>query len=153
MTKVFDLKCNYGHVFEGWFSSHDEFNDQHSKKIIECPFCSSSEITKMVSAPYVNTSLSSNVITNKIKADESSPDKVNIVDTQANIIKGIRKILKKAEDVGSNFADVARKIHEGEEEKRSIKGTITREEHKSLQEDGIEILSIPKFLEDPSLMH
>ncbi|AGF48885.1 DUF1178 family protein [Candidatus Kinetoplastidibacterium galati] len=150
-VKVFDLKCNYGHIFEGWFSSSDEFNNQRSKKIIECPFCASSEITKLVSAPYVNTHSGSDV-TNKTKTDSLS-DKTNIANTQINIIKGIRKILKEAEDVGSNFADVARKIHDGDAEKRSIKGTVTKEEHKSLQEEGIEVLSIPEFLEDPSSMH
>ncbi|AGF48185.1 hypothetical protein of the DUF1178 family [Candidatus Kinetoplastibacterium oncopeltii TCC290E] len=150
-VKVFDLKCNYGHFFEGWFSSHDEFELQNSKKIIECPFCSSNEITKLISAPYVTKS-SRLEISNKAKIDNSS-DKVNIVDIQSNLIKEMIKILKKAENVGSNFAEIARKIHYGEEKKRSIKGIVTSEEQKSLQEDGIEILSIPKSLKDPSSMH
>ncbi|AFZ83514.1 conserved hypothetical protein of the DUF1178 family [Candidatus Kinetoplastibacterium blastocrithidii TCC012E] len=149
-VKVFDLQCEYGHTFEGWFSSHYEFDDQHSRKMIECPFCSSNKITKLVSAPYVNTKLSPDA--NNKKIDKSS-GKVNILETQINIIKTIRKILKEAENVGPNFAEEARKINNGDAEKRAIKGTVTKEEHQSLQNDEIEVLSIPEFLEDPSSMH
>jgi hypothetical protein len=47
------------------------------------------------------------------------------------------------EDVGNKFADVALKIHCGEEEKRNIKGTTTLQEEDSLREEGVRFIKIP----------
>jgi len=45
--------------------------------------------------------------------------------------------------VGSGFAEVAIRMHNGEEEKRNIKGTTTGDEEKMLKEEGIHFIKIP----------
>jgi hypothetical protein len=45
--------------------------------------------------------------------------------------------------VGNRFADVALKIHYGEEEKRNIKGTTTAQEEDNLKEEGVQFVKIP----------
>ena len=50
---------------------------------------------------------------------------------------------KNFEDVGNKFAEVALKIHYGEEEKRNIKGTTTPQEEDNLKEEGVQFIKIP----------
>lgn len=47
--KVFDLQCEQGHVFEGWFGSHEDYDAQQARGQIACPVCESSRITKRLS--------------------------------------------------------------------------------------------------------
>ena len=47
------------------------------------------------------------------------------------------------EDVGTKFADEARKIHYGEAEERGIRGKASAEEAKALAEEGIGFLPLP----------
>lgn len=50
---------------------------------------------------------------------------------------------KNFEEVGDKFAEVAMKIHMGEEDKRNIKGTTTKEEEDALKEAGVQFIKIP----------
>ncbi len=52
------------------------------------------------------------------------------------------------EDVGNKFAEVAIKIHEGDEEQRNIRGTTTPQEETSLKEEGISFVKIPMLKMD-----
>ncbi|MFA7463930.1 MAG: DUF1178 family protein, partial [Syntrophales bacterium] len=47
------------------------------------------------------------------------------------------------EEVGPKFTEIALKIKSGEEEKRNIKGTTTKEEEEILKEAGVEFVKIP----------
>ncbi len=52
--KVFNLTCEQSHVFEGWFASLEAFGDQSRRRLIACPVCGSTDVTKMLSAPRLN---------------------------------------------------------------------------------------------------
>ncbi len=52
--KVFDLQCVSGHVFEGWFSSHDDYDTQLARGLLVCPLCNDSNVIKRLSAPRLN---------------------------------------------------------------------------------------------------
>jgi hypothetical protein len=52
--KVLDLGCEMGHVFEGWFGSEDDYVDQRGRGLLTCPVCSSSVVSKRLSAPRLN---------------------------------------------------------------------------------------------------
>lgn len=52
--KVFDLQCASGHVFEGWFSSHDDYDTQLARGLLVCPLCNDSNVIKRLSAPRLN---------------------------------------------------------------------------------------------------
>ena len=47
------------------------------------------------------------------------------------------------DNVGCDFAKEALKIHYGAAEPRSIRGTSTPEEEKTLEEEGIDFIKIP----------
>ena len=50
---------------------------------------------------------------------------------------------KNFDDVGERFAEVALKIHRGEEQKRNIRGVTTDKEEETLREEGVEFMKIP----------
>ena len=54
-----------------------------------------------------------------------------------------RHIMATTEDVGSQFAEEARKIHYGEVKERGIRGQATREEADSLLDEGIAVVPLP----------
>ena len=140
--KVYNLKCQHGHSFEGWFRSNDEFLVQSDKGILSCPVCDDNVVTRLPSAAHIQAQ--------KVPASfsaEASSDagKNNVLQTEVNrkLLEVARHILENAENVGNQFAQEARKIHRKEAEERSIYGTVTTEESKELRDEGIEIFSIP----------
>ena len=54
--KVLDLRCDNGHLFEGWFGSDDDFMAQNGGGLIECPMCADKVVMRMPSAPRLNLS-------------------------------------------------------------------------------------------------
>jgi hypothetical protein len=52
-------------------------------------------------------------------------------------------VSKNFDDVGERFAEVALKIHRGEESKRNIRGVTTNKEEETLREEGVEFVKIP----------
>src|SRR3546814_17332478 len=53
--KVFDLQCESGHVFEGWFSSSDSYESQRGSGLLACPICDSRQVVRQLSASRINT--------------------------------------------------------------------------------------------------
>lgn len=62
---------------------------------------------------------------------------------QAVYLQAVREVLAQTEDVGARFADEARSIHHGDAPVRPIRGQTTPEEREALQDEGIEVLSLP----------
>ena len=56
--KVLDLQCAQHHVFEGWFGSEDDFQNQLSRGLVTCPMCGDAHVTKKLSAPRLNLNTS-----------------------------------------------------------------------------------------------
>ncbi|AZY53226.1 DUF1178 family protein [Bordetella avium] len=138
--KVFDLECEHGHLFEGWFSSHDDYDAQHNRGLLSCPVCASRSIVKRLSAPRLN------VAHLHQPSAQTSPQAL-----QAEALRQMRKWVSQTENVGPAFAVEARRIHEGEAAERPIRGTATPEERAELADDGIHVLPLPSFLDDDSL--
>ncbi|MPS26695.1 DUF1178 family protein [Pigmentiphaga sp.] len=146
--KVFDLQCEHGHVFEGWFSSHADFDTQRERGLISCPLCDSKSIDKKLSAPMLNVSGS------KAPAAPASrePGKAPMSpDMQAAMLQQLREALRQTENVGERFATEARRIHHGDAPERPIRGVATQEERRSLTEEGIAVAPIPALLDDDRL--
>jgi hypothetical protein len=58
------------------------------------------------------------------------------------------KIKENCRNVGSDFADEARKIHYGEAEPEGIYGEVSETEREQLDEEGIEIMQMPWLPQD-----
>lgn len=138
--KVLDLRCANGHRFEGWFASDDEFMDQNGRGLVECPVCGDHVVTRLPSAPRLNLSGAK-----EPPPAPPAPPKAPATDAdlQAAWLGAVRQLLADTEDVGERFAEEARRIHYGESENRGIRGQTTPEERQALNEEGIEVLSLP----------
>jgi hypothetical protein len=62
---------------------------------------------------------------------------------QAEFLKALRHVLTHTEDVGSRFAEEARRMHYGELEARNIRGQTSVREAAELMDEGIEIMPLP----------
>ncbi len=154
--KVYNLACPLDHRFEGWFASEEDCLAQQEKGMLACPVCDSTQIARMPSAPHIAKSTSTALATSKTVPNEdigsSSGDVVALTgndhshleaQVQAAFLKGMRELMGKSEDVGTSFAEEARKIHYKEAPERSIRGQTTMDEAESLREEGIEVLAVP----------
>lgn len=137
---VYDLCCGAGHGFEGWFRSAEEFESQRASAMVECPFCSDTQVTRRPSASRVN------LVAGRGEREVSE----RRLDGAAHpLIEQLRHFVKEhVEDVGRDFAEEARKMHFGDSEVRSIHGLATRQEVSDLHEEGIEAAPLPLALVD-----
>lgn len=150
--KVFDLQCDQGHLFEGWFGSHDDYDAQQARGLVTCPVCASAHITKRLSAPRLNVAhlhAPPAPASGAVRPAEAGP--AAMARMQAAVLRQIRDMVRKTENVGPRFAEEARRIHEGDADKRPIRGTATAEERLALSEDGIDVMALPDFLDDDRL--
>ena len=53
--KVYNLQCEDGHSFEGWFRSEDDFISQNKKGLFSCPICENSNISRIPSAAHIQS--------------------------------------------------------------------------------------------------
>jgi hypothetical protein len=138
--KVLDLQCPHGHRFEGWFASAEDFESQLSRKLVECPICGATEVSRLPSAPRLNLS-----------GATAAPAPGGAGEMQAQVMRALREVLEKTENVGDRFAEEARRIHYNEAPARNIRGVTTAEDAKALVEEGIEVmpLPIPAALKEP----
>ena len=144
--KVFNIKCESGHLFEGWFASHDDYDDQETRGLLTCPMCQSASIQKMPSAPRLNFGKGV-APTGPAASMTSAPVTQNEqFQLQARALQQMRALINATENVGPQFANEARRIHEGEADLRSIRGTATPEERAELIEEGIAVMTLPGFL-------
>jgi hypothetical protein len=146
--KVLDLQCESQHIFEGWFGSEDDFLFQRERSLVECPICGNASITKRLSAPRLNLTSSRGEplpLPNVIEPVE--PDR----SLQTAWLDVSRHIVANTDDVGSQFAEEARKIHYGEIPERAIRGQASQQETESLIEEGITVipLLLPDALKGP----
>jgi hypothetical protein len=159
--KVLDLQCRQGHSFEGWFGSQDDYDAQRARGLVTCPMCNDSEITKMLSAPRLNLghgNASAQTQTEAVPTEAApaaapvpSADANSVAQMQAALMNMVRHVMANTEDVGTRFAEEARKIHYGEREERNIRGQATREETEALLDEGIDVvpLPVPDALKEP----
>jgi len=134
---AFDLQCQRGHMFEGWFDNLKSFEDQNAKNMISCPHCNDTDIKKILSPVAVKSS--------------SEPDTekgVSRIDYRQLAKELLDYIHKEFDDLGTDFAKEALKIHYGVTEERNIRGTATKAEEDLLKQEGVQFFKIPNLKKD-----
>jgi hypothetical protein len=128
---VYDLRCSNGHVFEGWFEDNRDFDGQIKKKLVSCPVCNDTSVFK------VPTKFA-------IKSSGSGTTPFSNENTLAELTKKVADYVESNFDnVGTEFAAEALKIHYGVSEPRNIRGVSTSLEEKTLKEEGVQFFKIP----------
>ena len=136
----YNLKCENKHEFESWFSSSEEFDNLNKKKLLECIYCTSKSIEKSIMAPMVS-------LVNSDKKKFNSLE--NILKDEKNKLLKLRNYVEKNfEFVGDNFSKKVREVYYDKKNKKTFYGTTTPEERKELENEGIELLTIPWVSKD-----
>lgn len=126
---VFDLRClDGGEIFEGWFRSSAEFQEQSDKGLVQCPFCQSSRVEKAPMAPRVPRRSGS--------SNEAGAAVAQLAALQEKLLAG-------SDWVGDAFPERARAMHLGEIEQRPVHGRATADEARSLVDEGVPIVPLP----------
>jgi hypothetical protein len=140
---VFNLSCSNKHAFDGWFRSAEDFGSQSRMGLVECPVCGDANITKQLSAPRINAGAS----VNRPEAPGDSqpvPAATMIPGLQQHMLREFKQfVMANTENVGGAFAETARRMHYGEETRRSIRGRVSPDEALALHEEGIDTMALP----------
>ena len=151
---VYDLKCGMGHVFEVWFGSSSDYDQQKKRGLLECPYCGDGAVEKALMAPNVapksnrkpdqpaeRASVGAAVGSRGGSGGEHSPEQIK--EMLARLAEVQRQVEASFDYVGDEFAEEARRIHFGEVEERPIYGEVNLEEAKELKEEGIDVMPLP----------
>ena len=154
---VFDLSCDSGHRFEGWFASSDDFTNQQDRGLITCPTCGSAQVIKApmaVAVPAKGNRRTETAHTQNAVQDVAQP--VSNTAMPPEVAKAIQalaraqaKALKDSTWVGDKFAEKSRAMHYGEADSATIHGKATFQEAKDLADEGIAVAPLPFAVPPP----
>lgn len=128
---AYDLQCVNGHTFEGWFEDEKAYKVQKKKALIACPICNSTSIARVPSTFAIKSS-------NPFK--EFSDQQADLENIGKKLVDFVEKNF---DDVGADFAKEALKMHYGVTKARNIRGVSTKEEEKTLKEEGVQFFKVP----------
>ncbi|WP_294391843.1 DUF1178 family protein [uncultured Sphingomonas sp.] len=148
---VFDLACVQGHVFEAWFGSSEDYEDQRRRRLLACPICGTERVEKAVMAPNVAPKGNQRRETLPMRSNTPAPAEIRAM--LAALAKAQAKVLEGSEDVGRRFTQEARAMHEGEADRRPIHGQATHAEAKALAADGVPVMPLPLPIVKPEQAH
>lgn len=155
---VFDLKCSADHVFEAWFGDSAEFESQRKRKLVGCPLCGDTDVSKAVMAPNVGakSNQKSSLPARRNPPGDNAVREGEVVAAGAPgpspeqmkaVLERLAKLQSYVEsnfdNVGKAFPEEVRKIHYGEADPRGIYGDASPEEVRALLEEGVEIAPLP----------
>ena len=124
----YDLRCDKGHDFDGWFRDSAGFDALNRAGQVTCTHCGSSKVEKALMAPRVASA-----------GELTSPR-----DEREKALEALRKQVEENSDyVGMSFAAEARAMHEGRSPERAIHGEAKLEEARQLLEEGIPVAPLP----------
>lgn len=151
---VFDLSCDHGHRFEGWFGSSGDFADQRARGLLLCPTCGSTAVDKAPMAPAVPKKGNAGGAKAPARTErhdvgvEAGADAgaVSNAPMPPAVAEAFRKLaaaqaeaLTRSKWVGRDFAEVSRAIHYGEREDEAVHGEASLAEAQDLAEEGIAV--------------
>ena len=160
----YQLICEKEHEFEGWFQSSDAFSEQCAAGFLSCPICETVNVRRALMAPNL---ASPKTRKTEVLAEQSAkaaavspPPPVSVSDAgmppeamvkMRELVVEMRalqsRIKRECRDVGSDFAEEARKIHYGETDERDIYGQTTADEARDLLEEGVPVAPLPGLTE------
>jgi hypothetical protein len=157
----YKLRCEAGHEFESWFQDSAGYEKLAKAGLVECAVCGNTRVEKALMAPAVVSSRKkarppkAEAVAAEAPASPAGPPAMPPAGSQpmaagpipAQLLAMLQKLRAEVEKncdyVGKDFAEEARKIHNGESEARGIYGEATEAEAEALAEDGIDVARLP----------
>ncbi len=154
----YTLRCDKGHEFESWFQSSSAYDSQAKRGLVACPVCDSVRVEKSLMTPALARTRKKGAPKAPVEGTTpaSAPEAATPVALAAPEERELRQKLKELRDhfiknadyVGPKFPEEARKMHNGETDRRSIYGEASLDEAKELIDEGIEFHPLPILPED-----
>jgi hypothetical protein len=146
----YQLHCDDGHDFEGWFPSSEAFEKQKKRGFVSCAICGINKVDRAIMAPSVartdnRTQVVPTEFINEVPAPLISEEEREL---RRRLSELRAEMIKDAEDVGEDFAEEARKIHFGERDAKQIYGRTTLADARDLLDEGIGVLPLPPSFDD-----
>jgi len=148
----YDLRCSQAHEFDGWFQDSAGYDRLAGARLVECPACGDTAVTKRLMAPALRTSPEDR----RPPAESAAPAAAPAAPAPPPAIGGRlppqmmaalqrmrAEVEARCDYVGRDFAEEARRIHRGESERTAIYGEATEADAEALQDEGIEVGRIP----------
>ena len=122
-------------TFDSWFSSSKEYERLKKKDFINCHICQSLSVEKTLMSPSIFMT----------KNDSKADRQIQKYKKTKKIILKYQEFIKKNFDyVGENFSYEARSIHyKNKKTSRGIYGTVTKDDLKELNDEGIKVETMP----------
>lgn len=144
---VYDLSCDSGHKFEGWFGSSQDFAAQRARGFVSCPQCGSPLVDKAPMAPAVPRK--GNRPAAAVAPDPGKqplargPMPPEVAEALGKLAEAQARALKDSKWVGDAFAEQSRAMHYGERDPETIHGQASPDEARELFEEGIPVSPLP----------
>jgi hypothetical protein len=139
---IYNLICKQNHQFEGWFPGAEGYEERVARDQVSCPICGDTSVQKLPHACAIRT---------KKEPTEKRRQSVNTVgqpvsesDAKELLLRLHHHVRENCEDVGPRFAEQARRMFNGEVDKRSIYGVATPSEREELETEGVPHIVLPK---------
>jgi hypothetical protein len=166
------LQCPKVHQFDAWFANSVAYDTQAKRGLVACVVCGSTKIEKALMAPNVGTKGNKKAekaaktaskateapshlepaeiaATNSVALTGEAAKRAAVAQELMSLMRKVRaEVEAKAEYVGPNFAEEARKIHYDEAPNRGIYGEATKRDVVELLDEGIDIMPLPDVPED-----
>jgi len=143
---VFDLSCDSGHRFEGWFGSSEDYTGQRARGLVSCPQCGSAAVEKAPMAPAVPRKGNRQQAPVPMPAKQPmarGPMPPEVAEALGKLAEAQTNALRDSKWVGDSFAEQTRAMHYGERDSETIHGQASFEEAKALFEEGIPVAPLP----------
>ena len=141
----YQLRCSADHTFDGWFRDSAAFDAQAQQGLVSCPACGDTTVNRALMAPRITKGIAV-VDPTGAAAPAALPEKASVAvpdHVRAMLQKLRADVERNCDYVGPGFAEEARRIHNGESDKRGIYGESTPEQAEALADEGIEVARIP----------
>jgi len=142
---VYDLSCDSGHRFEGWFGSSDDYAEQRGMGLVSCPQCGSGAVEKAPMAPAVPRK-GNQIPAARVQGKQAmtrGPMPPEVAAALQNLAEAQARALKDSRWVGDRFAEQSRAMHYGERPPETIHGQATPDEAAALFEEGVPVAPLP----------
>jgi hypothetical protein len=142
---VYDLSCDGGHRFEGWFGSSEDYAEQRELGLVACPQCGSGAVEKAPMAPAVPRKGNRLPVAQPQgrQAMTRGPMPPEVAAALQNLAEAQARALKDSRWVGDRFAEQSRAMHYGERPPETIHGQATPDEAAALFEEGVPVAPLP----------
>lgn len=155
---VFDLSCEHGHRFEGWFGSSSDFAAQQESGLLTCPQCGSPDVSKAPMAPAVPVKGNAGGVRTAGEADavnesaavpegarqvSNAPMPPEVAEALGRLADAQAKALKDSKWVGKDFANQSRAMHYGERDHEAIYGEASLKDARDLIDEGVAVAPLP----------